>query len=56
MNTEITVESNRSRDLSLTPEDVAFVRLAAAIVESPEEVILASLLAARAKNSNIAVN
>ena len=56
MNPQISVKDNHFNNTSLTAEDIAFVRLAAAIVESPEEVILAGLLVARASAGSLATN
>ncbi len=50
--TPIRENYNRTGTEGLGLHDLAFVRLAAVIVEKPEEVILASLLALRSKPEN----
>lgn len=56
MNPQISVEDMHFRNTLLTAEDIAFVRLAAAIIESPEEVVLAGLLVARGRAGSFVAN
>lgn len=58
MNTQISLGKPRPslHRPELSFEDKAFVRIASAILEAPEEVILASLLAARPKKIELASN
>ncbi|MDA7920674.1 hypothetical protein N9B73_02860 [Verrucomicrobiales bacterium] len=58
MNTQTpTLEKTSStRTMSVGFNDRAFVRLAAAIIDEPEEVVLASLLAKRSKPENLSCN
>ena len=56
MNTQAVPRNLRpvSQTQKIAGEDRAFVRLAAAIVEAPEEVVLAALLANRSKSATVA--
>jgi hypothetical protein len=56
MNPQISVEDIHFKNSALTAEDIAFVRLAAAIIDSPEEVVLAGLLATRGRADSLVTN
>lgn len=54
MKTKISEETSERTSVTFDPEkDRAFVRLASAILEEPEEVVLAALLAKRQKAASV---